>query len=297
MSRSRLPFFLALGGLLMLGPAVAWGQSGEGEPTPDAEATPEPTPEDTAGEQPEATPVEAPEVGGDIAPAPSPEATPPPYNDPRERESIFDDPHRTPSEPAPPVGPDRSTAPETSPPSTPPARPQAPPPPEYTDAHPAERMWPVMLGFKVGAMGGTINDAEFGEEGHGVSTWTLWAAYRHRPFDIEFGPFTAIGLEGSIMGAPFGQDGAIAAIAPTIKAGVDYIPNGTFIPGFEAYGIVGYIAGPRWAFDYGYRLGLGISVPPLICLEIPSALEVTTETYAKGDDRAHFIHVQVGWVF
>lgn len=265
---------------------------------------------------------EAPDVAGDVPADEQPETVDPEstdvteipeeqpaeesndgFVDPRNRHSVFDEPASSDRDAR--ERPDRDRPSDELPPPTEresrfdepvtaePAHSDPYVEPAYDDSSTAvrshPRVWPITFGFKVGALGTDEYDDD-------LVSYTAWLGYRHRPFDEEFGPFTSIGLEGTIMDDPFSVN-TIGVVAPTIRAGVDWAPDDSPLPMMSLYAIGGYIIGPSTSFEYGTRFGVGFSVLPLIVFEMPSAIEVTTETYVSEQKTLRMWHLQLGWMF
>lgn len=199
--------------------------------------------------------------------------------DPVDRKSVFDEP-----------APKRSTSSSSASAS----RPSTPPPsnynPEPVILKREARVWPLTLGFKLGAMTGEAFDTADDD----LASYTLWVGYRHRPFRDPVGPFVSAGLEFSSMRAPYEYE-RIGVIAPTVRAGFDWVPYSSPIPVTSMYVIAGYVAGP--GFDHGTRLGAGFSLLPLIVCGAPTTLELTNENYVRDDEVINTLHVQIGWMF
>lgn len=263
----KCALWMVAGLMLMAAPALAQGTD---DSESDEAGTEESAPEEPAAEEPvsedDSQLEEAPDVAGDdSADGEEQIEGAQPLPDPRERRSVFDEPvspeqtERVPRE--------RRTA--------------SPPPPPRAEVYEKRepQVWPLTFGLKFGIM-------NYRDRTDSDASITFLVGYRHRPYNQELGPFTTFNLEAMLMDSPVSND-SILAVAPTIRAGIDWIPLSLPFPLMSVYGVASYILGPT--FDYGTRIGVGFTTVLMF--------EITSDTYVKDGEPTRLLHLQAGFVF
>lgn len=170
------------------------------------------------------------------------------------------------------------------------AHPHPPSPYQSTEAH----ALPLSVSVTYGVL------LSENEETYGA--YNMWFAYRYRPVPETFGPFLALGGELGASSYPFKGDRTTVSIAPTFHAGVDYVPHSRSdwpeMSMFSIYFIGGYIVGPQEAYDYGQRMGVGVTfVPVTLYSGLPNMIELTRDRYFREEGTEQVIQLKLGWGF
>lgn len=177
-------------------------------------------------------------------------------------------------------------------------------PPALAQHNPGPYRGPVRaVPLSLGVSYGFLNTTRDGS-GESYGAYHMWLGYRYRPIPESFGPFIAVGVEGTLSSYPLAQRelNTISA-APTVHVGLDWVPENRDsvwpeLSLFSFYFVGAYIIGPPSAFDHGQRVGAGITfVPVTLYSGLPNTVEVVHDSYVRDGQRENLWHLKVGWGF